>query len=142
MLAALPDAEVGVIGLKRDETTHRPLAYLERLPDDLAGRHAYIVDPMLATGGSLATACEMLRARGAGAITALCLIAAPEGVERVRETDPSVRVFTAALDPKLERARVHRARPRRRRRPPVRSGLRLTPALRCRHAAPAPISHR
>ena len=101
VLAALPDAEVGVIGLKRDETTHRPLAYLERLPDDLAGRHAYIVDPMLATGGSLATACEMLRARGAGAITALCLIAAPEGVERVRETDPSVRVFTAALDPKL-----------------------------------------
>ena len=88
VLAALPDAEVGVIGLKRDETTHRPLAYLERLPDDLAGRHAYIVDPMLATGGSLATACEMLRARGAGAITALCLIAAPEGVERVREAAP------------------------------------------------------
>ena len=101
VLAALPDAEVGVIGLKRDETTHRPLAYLERLPDDLAGRHAYIVDPMLATGGSLATACEMLRARDAGPITALCLIAAPEGVARVRATDPSVRVFTAALDPQL-----------------------------------------
>ena len=67
MLAALPDAEVGVIGLKRDETTHRPLAYLERLPDDLAGRHAYIVDPMLATGGSLATACDMLRGPGRGA---------------------------------------------------------------------------
>ena len=56
---------------------------------------------MLATGGSLATACDMLRARGAGAITALCLIAAPEGVERVREAAPDVRVFTAALDPKL-----------------------------------------
>ncbi|HEY7174640.1 MAG TPA: uracil phosphoribosyltransferase, partial [Micromonosporaceae bacterium] len=79
VLAALPDAEVGVIGLKRDEATHRPLAYLERLPDDLVGRHAYIVDPMLATGGSLATACGMLQARGAGPITALCLIAAPEG---------------------------------------------------------------
>jgi uracil phosphoribosyltransferase len=102
VLAALPDAEVGVIGLKRDETTHRPLAYLERLPDDLGGRHAYIVDPMLATGGSLATACDMLRARGSGPITALCLIAAPEGVERVRATDPSVRIFTAALDPQLD----------------------------------------
>ena len=65
VLAALPDAEVGVIGLRRDETTHRPLAYLERLPDDLAGRPTYIVDPMLATGGSLAVAAEMLRARGA-----------------------------------------------------------------------------
>src|SRR5262245_35174794 len=101
VLAALPDAEVGVIGLKRDETTHRPLAYLERLPDELAGRHAYIVDPMLATGGSLATACEMLRARDAGPITALCLIAAPEGVARVEATDPTVQIFTAALDPKL-----------------------------------------
>jgi uracil phosphoribosyltransferase len=101
VLAALPDAEVGVIGLKRDETTHRPLAYLERLPDDLAGRPAYIVDPMLATGGSLATACEMLRTRGAGSITALCLIAAPEGVDRVHATEPGARIFTAALDPKL-----------------------------------------
>ena len=97
VLAALPDAEVGGMGLKRDEATHRPLAYLERLPDDLSGRHAYIVDPMLATGGSLATACDMLRARGSGPITALCLIAAPEGVERVRATDPSVRIFTAAV---------------------------------------------
>jgi uracil phosphoribosyltransferase len=101
VLAALPDAEVGVIGLKRDETTHRPLAYLERLPDDLVGRNVYIVDPMLATGGSLATACAMLRTRGAGAITALCVIAAPEGVERVRQTDPEVRIFTAALDDRL-----------------------------------------
>lgn len=98
VLAALPDAEVGVIGLKRDEATHRPVAYLERLPDDLAGRDAYIVDPMLATGGSLVSACEMLRARGCRRITALCLIAAPEGVERVRAADPDVRIFTAALD--------------------------------------------
>jgi uracil phosphoribosyltransferase len=101
VLSALPDAEVGVIGLKRDETSHRPLAYLERLPEDLHARHAYIVDPMLATGGSLVAACEMLRSRGAGEITALCLIAAPEGVELVRKTDPAVRIFTAALDEKL-----------------------------------------
>ncbi|GIU89280.1 MAG: uracil phosphoribosyltransferase [Acidimicrobiia bacterium] len=98
VLAALPDAEVGVIGLKRDEATHRPVTYLERLPDDLTGRDGYIVDPMLATGGSLVSACEMLRARGCRRITALCLIAAPEGVERVRAADPDVRVFTAALD--------------------------------------------
>jgi uracil phosphoribosyltransferase len=102
VLAALPDAEVGVIGLKRDETTLRPLAYLERLPDDLGGRHSYIVDPMLATGGSLATACAMVQARGSGPITALCLIAAPEGVERVHATAPDARVFTAALDPGLD----------------------------------------
>jgi uracil phosphoribosyltransferase len=101
VLGALPDAEVGVIGLKRDEATHRPLAYLERLPDDLEGRHAYIVDPMLATGGSLATACGMLQARGAGPITALCLIAAPEGVERVHAQAPDARIFTAALDERL-----------------------------------------
>ena len=101
VLAALPDAEVGVIGLKRDEATHRPLGYLERLPDDLAGRHAYIVDPMLATGGSLATACDDVQARGAGSITALCVIAAPEGVERIREAAPDVRIFTAALDERL-----------------------------------------
>jgi uracil phosphoribosyltransferase len=102
VLAALPDAEVGVIGLKRDETTHRPLAYLERLPEHLAGRPTYVVDPMLATGGSLATACAMLQARGTGPITALCLIAAPEGVERMRATVPDARVFTAALDPGLD----------------------------------------
>jgi uracil phosphoribosyltransferase len=102
VLAALPDAEVGVVGLKRDETTHRPLAYLERLPDDLGGRDAFVVDPMLATGGSLAAACEMVRARGAARVTALCLIAAPEGVKRVIEADPAVRIFTAALDPGLD----------------------------------------
>ncbi len=101
VLAALPDAEVGVIGLRRDEATKRPLAYLERLPADLTGRHAYIVDPMLATGGSLATAVEMLRSRGAAPIIALCVIAAPEGVERVFATDPDVRIYTAALDPHL-----------------------------------------
>jgi uracil phosphoribosyltransferase len=102
VLAALPDAEVGVVGLKRDETTYRPLAYLERLPDDLGGRHAFVVDPMLATGGSLAAACTMLRQRGASVITALCVIAAPEGVARVAAVDPDVRVFTAALDPGLD----------------------------------------
>jgi uracil phosphoribosyltransferase len=98
VLAALPDAEVGVIGLRRDETTHRPVAYLERLPDDLTGRPTYIVDPMLATGGSLAVAAEMLRARGATEITALVLIAAPEGIARVTEAAPDIRIFTAALD--------------------------------------------
>jgi uracil phosphoribosyltransferase len=98
VLAALPDAEVGVIGLRRDETTHRPLGYLERLPDDLGGRPAYIVDPMLATGGSLAVACEMVQQRRATSITALCLIAAPEGVARVEAAVPGVRIFTAALD--------------------------------------------
>lgn len=102
VLAALPDAEVGVVGLKRDETTHRPLAYLERLPDDLTGRSAFVVDPMLATGGSLAVACSMLRQRGAASVTALCLISAPEGVAHVTAADPDVRIVTAALDDGLD----------------------------------------
>ena len=101
VLAALPDAEVGVIGLKRDETTHRPLAYLERLPDDLAGRHAYIVDPMLATGGSLATACDML-GHAARARSPRCASSPrPKASSGCGEPPLTARVFTAALDPKL-----------------------------------------
>ncbi len=101
VLSALPEAEVGVIGLARDEVTFRPVAYCERLRDDLAGRDAFVLDPMLATGGSLVAACEMLTDRGAGRITAITVIAAPEGVERVNKDTPAVRVMTAALDERL-----------------------------------------
>lgn len=105
VLAALPNAEVGVIGLRRDEESFRPVVYAEKLRDDLAGRDAFIIDPMLATGGSLVAACEMLTARGVARICALALLAAPEGVKHVEERAPSVSIFTAALDDHLnERA--------------------------------------
>ncbi len=105
VLAALPNAEVGVIGLRRDEQSFRPVVYAEKLRDDLTDRDAFIIDPMLATGGSLVAACEMLHARGVTRVTALALLAAPEGVAHVREHVPSIAIYTAALDDGLnERA--------------------------------------
>lgn len=101
VLSALPEAEVGVIGLARDEETLRPVAYCERLRDDLDGHEAFVLDPMLATGGSLVAACTMLRERRAGRISALTIISAPEGVRRMNAECPDVRVFTAALDERL-----------------------------------------
>ena len=101
VLSALPEAEVGVIGLARDEVTFRPVAYCERLSDDLSGREAFVLDPMLATGGSLVAACEILAGRGAERITALTVISAPEGIAHVNTACPDVRIFTAALDDRL-----------------------------------------
>lgn len=98
VLTALPAAEVGVIGLRRDEETFRPVAYCEKLPDDLTGRTVYVIDPMLATGGSLAAACAMVASRGASRLVALCMIAAPEGVRHVEAAGHDVAIYTAALD--------------------------------------------
>ena len=101
VLTAVPSAEVGLVGLRRDERTFVPSMYCEKLPDDLAGRDAIVLDPMLATGGSMAAACQLLEARRVARITALCLIAAPEGVRRVTDAHPDVRIVTAAVDPGL-----------------------------------------
>ncbi len=104
MLRILPTAEVGFLGMVRDETTFEPSAYADRLPDDLTGRQIFIVDPMLATGGTLAMAIDFLLARGARDVTAICLVSAPEGVKRI-ERDYSesaeVKICTAALDERL-----------------------------------------
>ncbi len=104
MLRILPTAEVGFLGMVRDEETFEPSAYADRLPDDLSGRQIFVVDPMLATGGTLAMAIDFLLARGARDVTAVCLVSAPEGVERIEKDyaqSANVEIYTAALDEKL-----------------------------------------
>ena len=83
MTRLVPTAEVGFVGMVRNEETLEPSTYAERLPDDLSGRQCYVLDPMLATGGTLAAAVRFLVDRGADHITCICLLAAPEGIERL-----------------------------------------------------------
>ncbi|MBA2464095.1 MAG: uracil phosphoribosyltransferase [Nocardioidaceae bacterium] len=101
----LPTAEVGFLGMVRDEETLKASTYAERLPDDLSGRQCYVLDPMLATGGTLAAAITFLIDRGADDITAICLLSAPEGCERLeRELENlsvPVSVVTAGMDERL-----------------------------------------
>ncbi|RGA02497.1 uracil phosphoribosyltransferase [Microbispora triticiradicis] len=105
MTRLLPTAEVGFLGMIRDESTLKAQTYATRLPEDLSGRQCYVLDPMLATGGTLAAAIEFLFARGARDVTAICLLAAPEGIAYLDEAfqggDRPIRVVTAALDERL-----------------------------------------
>lgn len=105
MQRLLPTAEVGFLGMVRNEETFDPVTYAERLPDDLTGRQCYVLDPMLATGGSLAAAIHFLVDRGADHITAITLLAAPEGIARIEAELQSIAVpvtlVTAGLDEKL-----------------------------------------
>ena len=105
MMRLLPTAEVGFLGMVRDEQTLSATTYAARLPDDLSGRQCYVLDPMLATGGTLSAAIRFLVDRGADDITAICLLSAPEGVQRL-ENDLAdlavpVSVVTAAMDERL-----------------------------------------
>ena len=84
MMSLMPAAEVGFVGMVRDEETLQPFTYAERLPQDLSGRQCYVLDPMLATGGSLGGTVQFLVDRGADDITCICLMAAPEGIEYLR----------------------------------------------------------
>lgn len=102
-LDLVPGASVGIIGLHRDERTFRPREYCRSLPPSLAGRIAVILDPMLATGGSLVASIDILKKSGASDIRAVTLLAAPEGVREVERRHPGVRVFTAAVDERLNR---------------------------------------
>ena len=98
----LPDADVGFIGVSRDEETFSPKPYVNRLPESLAGRPVIVVDPMMATGGSLAHTCELLLTRHAPTpITVVCALAAPEGLAHVERLGLHLRVFTAAIDDHL-----------------------------------------
>jgi uracil phosphoribosyltransferase len=103
MLRLLPIAEVGFLGMVRNEDTLEATTYATRLPDDLSGRQCYALDPMLATGGTLAAAVRLLLDRGATDVTALCLLAAPEGLAHMDALlgDAPVTVVTAALDERL-----------------------------------------
>lgn len=101
MTRLVPTAEVGFLGMARHEQTQDIVTYAERLPEDLRGRQVYVLDPMLATGGTLIEAIKFLRARGAESITCLCIIAAPEGIaalERGAAGVENVELFLAARD--------------------------------------------
>ena len=104
-LRLMPTAEVGFLGMIRDEETLEPMTYAERLPQDLSGRQCYVLDPMLATGGSLGGAIQFLVDRGADDITAICLLAAPEGIEKLKRLLKGLAVpcnlVVAAVDEKL-----------------------------------------
>jgi uracil phosphoribosyltransferase len=103
----LPDAEVGFAGLVRDEATAEASWYAERLPDDAAGRSVFVLDPMLATGGTLVSVVEVLLARGAEQVTCVSVLAAPEGIARVEAAFPDDRValVVAAVDERLDERR-------------------------------------
>jgi uracil phosphoribosyltransferase len=92
MVRLVPTAEVGFVGMVRNEETLEPSTYAERLPEDLHGRQCYVLDPMLATGGTLAAAVRFLVNRGADHITCICLLAAPEGIERLRSLLDDLKV--------------------------------------------------
>lgn len=96
--ALIPEAQVGFVGVARDESTHQPVPYLEALPDDLRGRPVLVLDPMLATGGSMTHAVELLVDRGATDLTVVCVVCAPQGVAALQKAAPRARLFTAAVD--------------------------------------------
>ncbi|MGK2880480.1 MAG: uracil phosphoribosyltransferase [Mycobacterium sp.] len=96
--ALIPEAHIGFVGVARDETTAQPMPYLESLPDDLSALPVMVLDPMLATGGSMVHAVGLLQARGAVDITMVCVVCAPEGIAAVERAAPDARLFTAAID--------------------------------------------
>jgi uracil phosphoribosyltransferase len=98
----MPIADVGFIGISRDEETFEPKPYVNKLPESLAGRPVIVIDPMLATGGSLVRTIELLVERGAPTpITVVCALAAPEGLKRLRDEGLDLHVYTAAIDDHL-----------------------------------------
>ncbi len=97
----LPESQMGFVGLARDEHTHRPAPYMASLPDSLAGRPVIVLDPMLATGGSLEHCLHLLHDRGAREITVVCALAAPEGVERIAAGALATTLVTASIDERL-----------------------------------------
>ena len=101
MLSVLPNAKVGHLGLYRDPETLKPVEYYCKMPQDIEERRLFILDPMLATGGSAAAAIQFLKDKGANDIKLVCLIAAPEGIDLVRKQHPDVNMYVANIDERL-----------------------------------------
>ena len=101
MVDLIPSAKIGHIGLYRDPETHKPVEYYCKLPDDIANRQVFVVDPMLATGGSAVAAIDFLKKHGCKNIIMMNIIGAPEGVAAVQQAHPDVEIYLAALDEKL-----------------------------------------
>ena len=101
MLTLIPAAKVGHIGLYRDPETHKPVEYYCKLPEDISNRVVYVVDPMLATGGSAVAAIDFLKKHGCRNIIMMNIIGCPEGIKAVQEAHPDVEIFLAAVDEKL-----------------------------------------
>ena len=101
MLTMVPSAKVGHIGLYRDEETHKPVEYYNKLPGDIDERDVFVLDPMLATGGSAIDAIQIIKRSNPRSIKFLCIIAAPEGIKALTEAHPDVDLFCAAQDEKL-----------------------------------------
>ncbi len=100
-MSLVPNAKVGFVGLYRDPKTHKPVDYYCKLPDDISKRKVFVVDPMLATGGSGADAVQLIKDKGAKDISFMCLIAAPEGIAKMQEAHPDVDIYIAAEDDHL-----------------------------------------
>ncbi len=101
MLTLIPTAKVGHIGLYRDPETHEPVEYYCKLPEDCSQREIFVVDPMLATGGSASAAITMLKQKGCKNIHFMCIIAAPEGIDRLSKDHPDIDIYIGAKDEKL-----------------------------------------
>jgi uracil phosphoribosyltransferase len=101
-LRLLPDARVGHLGMARDEAAHKPVDYYSRLPPGMAGSRVFLLDPMLATGGSAVNALQHLKGAGALRLELVCLVAAPEGIDAVTHNHPDVKIWTAAVDRGLD----------------------------------------
>ena len=97
----VPNAKIGHIGMYRDPETHLPIEYYCKLPSDIEVRDVFVLDPMLATGGSAILAIDALKARGASNIKFVCILAAPEGIAKVQDDHPDVAIYTASIDEKL-----------------------------------------
>ncbi|WP_043526346.1 uracil phosphoribosyltransferase [Litchfieldella xinjiangensis] len=98
----IPSARISVVGLYRNEETLEPVPYFEKFTNDLDERLAIVIDPMLATGGSMVATLDMLKARGCPLMKVIVLVAAPEGIKRVQEAYPEVEIYTAAIDERLD----------------------------------------
>ena len=101
LLKAMPNAKIGHVGLYRDEETLKPVRYYYKMPKDIANREVIVLDPMLATGGSATDTITMLKEDGVEKIKFLCILSAPEGIQKLQEIHPDVQIYTAAMDEKL-----------------------------------------